>query len=47
MLFKFLTCTLTRKRLLGRPGLRWEGNRSREMVVNKENWIDMTLDKDY
>ena len=46
--FKILTGTLTGKRLVGRPRLRWEDNiimDLKEIGINTRNWVDSTQEK--
>ena len=41
---------LTGKRLLGRPGRRWEDNIRmdlEEIGINRRNWVDSAHDRDY
>ena len=48
--FKVLTGTPTRKRSLGNPRRRWEGNirmELKEMCINMRNWYDSPQDRDY
>ena len=48
--FKFLTRTPTGKRLLGRPGRRWEDNIRmdlKEIGINTRNWVGSAQDRDY
>ena len=48
--FKILTGKPTGRRLLGRPGRRWEGNIRiglEEIGINAGNWVDSALDRDY
>ena len=48
--FKILTGKPTRKRPLGRPRRRWEGNIRmdvEEIGINAGNWVDSAQDTDY
>ena len=48
--FKILTGKLIRKRPLGRPRRRWEGNIRmdlEEILINAGNWVDSAQDRNY
>ena len=48
--FKILTGTSAGKRLLGRPGRRWEDNIRmdlKEIGITTRNWADSAQDMDY
>jgi len=48
--FKILTGKPSGKRLLGRPGHRWEDNirmDPKEIGINTRNWVDSAQDRDY